>query len=405
MPLKEATFWYGTILFTTGSYFWIQPGGTSITVAVMFTVIGLAMSVYAVIAEHYPIPKLRLWVGLLLLTWAGLGYDAYVHRAGLILKVTPVIVLVGGILALILVSVVLSRTKPKQTPVEAPTDKPKEPSKLVIHSADYCAWNGAGERFDVTAFMRKAIAGNSLVHGPIENHSFSIEGKNYVPRDPLFGQTKRLQVTYSYDGEAQRTVRRTEHGRITLPEDSVIDWLGSELQKAKVEAGKWEQKYTGSESNNHAIRDLIGNDAANLQSRIRQHKQNITFHFGPSSDPYVDVVTELWNGSVFDLVSTGQIAGHVTYVGKQLAGDPRVMVSVEPPLLNLRHGESVTLVVRQYLSSQVADAMVAGHGRGIAIDFQSVFASFKVLPLDGTMKMDVYRWQGPRFVIEDAERI
>jgi hypothetical protein len=50
MPFKEATFWYGTILFTTGIYFWIQ-GGTSMTVAITLTVIGLVMSVYAVVAE------------------------------------------------------------------------------------------------------------------------------------------------------------------------------------------------------------------------------------------------------------------------------------------------------------------------------------------------------------------
>ena len=242
MPFKEATFWYGTILFTTGIYFWIQ-GGPSMTMSIILTVIGLAMSVYAVIAEHYPIPKLRLWVGLSLLTWALLGYDVYGHRAGLTLKAAPVLVLVGGISALILVSVILNRTKSKEPPLvtEAPFERPKEPSKpskLVILSADYCAWNGAGENFDVTEFMRKIITGNSLVHGPIENDSFTVDGKNYVPRDPLFGKPKRLQVTYSYDGEKERTVRRTEHGRLTLPEDSGIDWLGSELNKAQAEIGK-----------------------------------------------------------------------------------------------------------------------------------------------------------------------
>jgi hypothetical protein len=81
MPFKEATFWYGTILFTTGIYFWIE-GGDRVTAGIILTVIGFIMSAYAVIAEHYPsLPKLRVWVALLLITWAALGYDYYDHYA------------------------------------------------------------------------------------------------------------------------------------------------------------------------------------------------------------------------------------------------------------------------------------------------------------------------------------
>jgi len=77
MPFREATFWYGTILFTTGIYFWIV-GGDQLTAGIALTVVGLAMSVYAVVAEHYTsLPKLRVWVALLLLTWVALGYDIY----------------------------------------------------------------------------------------------------------------------------------------------------------------------------------------------------------------------------------------------------------------------------------------------------------------------------------------
>jgi hypothetical protein len=122
--------------------------------------------------------------------------------------------------------------------MNASVEEPQPESKLKIHSADYATWKGTGEKFDVTEFMRRIICGNSLVHGPIENDSFTIDGKNYVPRDPLFGLPKRLQVTYSYDGEKERTVKRTEHGRLTLPEDSGVDWLGSELNKAKEEISK-----------------------------------------------------------------------------------------------------------------------------------------------------------------------
>jgi hypothetical protein len=106
-------------------------------------------------------------------------------------------------------------------------------SKLKIYSANYRAWKGAGETFDVTDFLRKIIVGNGLVHGPIENDSFVIDGKNYVQRDPLSGQPKRLQVKYSYDDEEPKTIERAEHSRLLLPEDSTIEWLKQEVEKAK----------------------------------------------------------------------------------------------------------------------------------------------------------------------------
>jgi hypothetical protein len=149
---------------------------------------------------------------------------------------------------------------------------------------------------------------------------------------------------------------------------------------------------------------MAEDDAKNIRKRVCELNQRKEFHFRSGSDPYIDIITELWNGSVFQLVSYGEISGHVTYSGKQLAGEPRVIVSVEPPLLSLHHGDSVTLTVRQYLSAQVADMMEANRNRGIAIDFESVFVSFKILPLDHRTKMDRFTWQGPRFAIEDATR-
>src|ERR1035441_1975285 len=84
MPFKEATFWYGTLLFGTGLYFWIE-GGNRTTAGIILTVLGLVMSVYAVVADYQPkLPKLRLWVVLLLLTWSALAYDIYDrHRPSL----------------------------------------------------------------------------------------------------------------------------------------------------------------------------------------------------------------------------------------------------------------------------------------------------------------------------------
>lgn len=114
----------------------------------------------------------------------------------------------------------------------------KNTSKLVIHSANYAAWSGGGQRCDVTKFIRSLIRGDSLAFGPIENHSFVVDGENLVPHDPLVNKPKRLEVTYSFNGEQSKTVQRTEHSRMTLPEDSVVDWLGSELEKAKREVNR-----------------------------------------------------------------------------------------------------------------------------------------------------------------------
>ncbi len=105
-------------------------------------------------------------------------------------------------------------------------------SKLVIHWANYRAVEGGGEEFQVGEFLRQIISGDSLVFD-IENHSFVIGDKNYVPRDPLWGKEKRLQVNYSYAGSAPVTTERREHGRLLLPEDSKITWLWGELKKAK----------------------------------------------------------------------------------------------------------------------------------------------------------------------------
>jgi hypothetical protein len=119
-----------------------------------------------------------------------------------------------------------------------PVEKPREPSKLVIHSANYAAWSGQGKSYDVTKYLRSIITGDSLVLDRIENHSFAVEGKNLVPEDPLFGKPKKLEVTYSYDGESPKTIRRTEGDRLTLPEDSAMAWLGKQLNSAKAEIDK-----------------------------------------------------------------------------------------------------------------------------------------------------------------------
>lgn len=117
---------------------------------------------------------------------------------------------------------------PKQVP--AP---PLPASRLVVHSANYRAWQGGGNTYDVTEFLRSIIFGDSLVLD-IENHNFVIGDHNFVPIDPLVGKAKRLRVTYSYKGDPAVTTERSEHDRLVLPEDSVIPRLASEIQQLKV---------------------------------------------------------------------------------------------------------------------------------------------------------------------------
>jgi hypothetical protein len=108
----------------------------------------------------------------------------------------------------------------------------KKPSKLVIHWANYRAVEGGGEEFQVGDCLRQLISGDSLVFD-IENHNFVIGDKNFVPRDPLWGKEKRLEVNYSYGGDPPVTTSRREHGRLLLPEDSKIKWLAGEVDRLK----------------------------------------------------------------------------------------------------------------------------------------------------------------------------
>jgi hypothetical protein len=154
----------------------------------------------------------------------------------------------------------------------------------------------------------------------------------------------------------------------------------------------------------NALKAIANKDSEKLNDRIQQISQRIEFHFGHGADPSLDVITELWNGSVFDLVNFGEISGHATYASRQLAGDPRIIDSVEPIILNLRHGQKVTFTVRQYLSIEMADSMQANRDRQIAIDFENIAVTFKMAPFPEFSNQS-FRWFGPRFAIEDTVRV
>lgn len=116
----------------------------------------------------------------------------------------------------------------------------KKLSKLVIHWANYRATENNGDVYEVDDFLRQIISGDSLVFD-IENHNFVIGDKNFVPHDPLPFKPKRLQVNYSYRGQPALTIVRYEHGRLVLPEDSVIQWLTNEIDRLKAALPKQSQ--------------------------------------------------------------------------------------------------------------------------------------------------------------------
>jgi hypothetical protein len=95
------------------------------------------------------------------------------------------------------------------------------PSRLVIQSADYRAIAQGGGICDVTECLQKMVKGDSLIL-QIENHSFIVDGNNYVPVDPYYGEVKRLRVVYYFDGGSPRVAERPEHTQIVLPEDMFL---------------------------------------------------------------------------------------------------------------------------------------------------------------------------------------
>lgn len=81
MPIKEATFWVGVTVFGTGLFGWME-GGDRVIYAIVLTLVGAFVLAYAVWSHHIPnLPKLKIWVPLLIVTWIAIGFDYYSHRA------------------------------------------------------------------------------------------------------------------------------------------------------------------------------------------------------------------------------------------------------------------------------------------------------------------------------------
>ena len=106
-----------------------------------------------------------------------------------------------------------------------PQTPPRVQSKLQIVSAVYMVPTGEGEQYDVADCLRHMVCGNSLVID-VENHSFVVGDRNYVPEDPKKDFKKWLRVEYRYGTRLETTtIERIEGTRMVLPEDTFVKAL------------------------------------------------------------------------------------------------------------------------------------------------------------------------------------
>lgn len=80
MPFNQALFWFGLTAFGTGLYYLFEAT-VKRRYSIGLTVIGGLACAYTVYRDSHPeIPAIHLWVILLMLTWALLGYNIYLGR-------------------------------------------------------------------------------------------------------------------------------------------------------------------------------------------------------------------------------------------------------------------------------------------------------------------------------------
>jgi hypothetical protein len=78
MPFKEALFWCGITVFGTGLFFLVEGDGSRMVIAIGLTLLGLIVLGYSVYSHHKPGSyKMPVWIAVLVLTWAAVGYDYY----------------------------------------------------------------------------------------------------------------------------------------------------------------------------------------------------------------------------------------------------------------------------------------------------------------------------------------
>ena len=148
---------------------------------------------------------------------------------------------------------------------------------------------------------------------------------------------------------------------------------------------------------------MASGDAEKMHDMVRELGRRVEFHFGPGSDPYLDIFVELVNCSVFTVTTFGEIAGHSLYGGRPLATDPRIIDVAALVFFNLKHGEAGTLRIRQFVSRDTAELMWAERSRNAALDLGNVAISFRTMLVG--FPVGKFRWYGPQITIEEATRL
>jgi hypothetical protein len=212
--------------------------------------------------------------------------------------------------------------------------------------------------------------------------------------------TDGTQVSENDDADFEQLFLSEQDSRNKYQEEAAR--LRLEIEQLKTEATKPKPDPICD-----TLKEIAQTDAKKMDERVKQISQQIEFRFNPGTEPSFDVVTELWNGSVFDLANFREISGRATYAGGELAAAPRVIFPTESNMLSLKHGGNTTLIVRQNVSVDMANAIEAGRGRGMRIDMTKVAVRFdgyspNVLR-NGTVPE--FRWAGPKFAIEDTARV
>ncbi len=244
-----------------------------------------------------------------------------------------------------------------------------EAGKLVIHRAVYAA--GLQTEVSVTDKLQKSVRDALVI--PID----STLG-NLLPRDPAFNVRKRLDVDYSYGSDTVSRISRMEPppgeiGRLLLPEDSEIQRLANEVTQLTQQLGAVKSaKALPNDPAGQVLRAMAEDDAEKIQQMVRRTGCRVEFHFDSGSDPYMDVIIDLINYSVFEVVTFGEIEGYTMYAGEQLALNPQIVDTAGKPFLSLKRGHSGSLRIHQFISANVADLMWSERDRKVPVDLRNV---------------------------------
>lgn len=233
-----------------------------------------------------------LYIYLQLLQWKRHGDDLTLTAAK--------IVVTCGLWVFLLIAILKARQK--QNPPSDPI-VPHEPklSKLVIFSANYAAIEGGGKMYDVTECLRMMTSSDSLILD-IENHNFVVEGyPNFVPKDPKPERLKRLEVEYSWDNEPSLTIKRDEHSRLVLPEDSEIKRLKNEVESTKQETAdqikRLNTQHDADEYKSHQIKDEVLAELRTAKARLAEMVDEIerlkVAQGGPLTQRAFDAATKI----------------------------------------------------------------------------------------------------------------